>query len=105
MLMTISHSDDTLCQDGPRQMTVCPGSALKPGHPIAVPCSLRGYTRLMGDAAERLVDIVAAKARAGEEVEVFRLFGQLTMEVVGSTAFGWVVPRGWRCRCAVTTAT
>ena len=34
------------------------------------------------------MDIVAGKARAGEEVEVFRLFGQLTMEVVGSTAFG-----------------
>ena len=42
----------------------------------------------MGDAADRLVDIVAARARAGEEMEVFRLFGQLTMEVVGSTAFG-----------------
>ena len=46
----------------------------------------------MNGAAERLVDIVAAKARAGEEVEVFRLFGQLTMEVVGSTAFGYSLP-------------
>lgn len=50
--------------------------------------SLRTYTQLMNSASERLVDIVAAKARAGEEVEVFRLFGNMTMEVVGSTAFG-----------------
>ena len=54
-------------------------------------CSLRGYTRLMGDAADRLVDIVAARARAGEEVEVFRLFGQLTMGAIGSLAFGHIV--------------
>lgn len=42
----------------------------------------------MNDAAERLVDAVAAKSRAGEEVEIWRLFGNLTMEVVGSAAFG-----------------
>lgn len=50
--------------------------------------SLKGYTQLMNDAAERLVDAVVAKSHAGEEVEIWRLFGNLTMEVVGSTAFG-----------------
>jgi hypothetical protein len=88
-MLTLMATSDRLCQDEPRQTTVCSGGTVNPDdHAIAASCSLRGYTRLMGDAADRLVDIVAGKARAGEEVEVFRLFGQLTMEVVGSTAFG-----------------
>jgi cytochrome P450 len=43
---------------------------------------------LMNASAERLVDVLARKAKAGQPVEIWRLFGCLTMEVVGSTAFG-----------------
>lgn len=50
--------------------------------------SLRGYTGLMNASMEQLVDVLAAKAETGEEVEIWRLFGCLTLEVVGSTAFG-----------------
>ncbi len=50
--------------------------------------SLRNYTSIMNASAERLVNVLAAKAKSGEEVEIWRLFGCLTMEVVGSTAFG-----------------
>lgn len=50
--------------------------------------SLRNYTSIMNASAERLVNVLAAKTKSGEEVEIWRLFGCLTMEVVGSTAFG-----------------
>lgn len=50
--------------------------------------SLRGYMGLMNASAEQLADVLAAKAETGEEVEIWRLFGCLTLEVVGSTAFG-----------------
>ena len=57
--------------------------------------SLRGYIGLMNASSERLVDVLAGKAKAGEPVEIWRLFGCLTMEIVCSTAFGcasWLPP-------------
>ncbi len=42
----------------------------------------------MNASASRLVDVLARKAKAGEPVEMWRLWGCLTMDVVGSTAFG-----------------
>jgi hypothetical protein len=39
-------------------------------------------------SAEQLAAVLGQKAETGEEVEIWRLFGCLTMEVVGSTAFG-----------------
>ena len=42
----------------------------------------------MSCSAQQLVAVLGQKADTGEEVEIWRLFGCLTMEVVGSTAFG-----------------
>ena len=51
-------------------------------------CSLRAYTSVMNASAERLVDVLGKKAKAGDAVEIWRLFGCLTMEVICSTALG-----------------
>jgi hypothetical protein len=59
-------------------------------------CSLRAYTTVMTASADRLVNILSKKAKAGEPVEIWRLFGCLTMEVICSTALG--------CACAGCTA-
>lgn len=50
--------------------------------------SLRAYGGLFNASAERLVDVLAAKAKSGEPAEMLRLMGCLTMECVGSAAFG-----------------
>lgn len=42
----------------------------------------------MNASAERLVSVLAKKAAAGEQAEMWRLFGCLTMEVICSTALG-----------------
>lgn len=52
------------------------------------PSSLRAYAGMMNASAEQLADVLAAKAETREEVEIWRLFCCLTMDVVGSTAFG-----------------
>ena len=53
--------------------------------------SLRAYTTIMNASADRLVSVLGSKAKAGEPVEIWRLFGCLTMEVICSTALGWVL--------------
>lgn len=50
--------------------------------------SLRAYTTVMNASADRLVNVLGAKAKAGQPVEIWRLFGCLTMEVICSTALG-----------------
>lgn len=52
------------------------------------PQSLCTYTDLMNDSAVRFTNIVAQYAKSGEVLEIWRLFGRLTMSVVGSAAFG-----------------
>ena len=42
----------------------------------------------MNEAAQRMIKVLAAPARSGQPVDVWRLFGELTMDVVGTTAFG-----------------
>ena len=51
-------------------------------------CSLRAYTIIMNASAERLVNVLGKKAKAGEPAEMWRLFGCLSMEVICSTALG-----------------
>mmetsp|Transcript_1357 Transcript_1357/g.4048 ORF Transcript_1357/g.4048 Transcript_1357/m.4048 type:complete len:577 (-) Transcript_1357:297-2027(-) len=52
------------------------------------PDSLRGYIGFINQSADHLVEALAPAAQSGSEVEVWRVMGQLTVEVVGSAAFG-----------------
>ena len=55
--------------------------------PLA-PRSLEAYSSLMNEAAELLMRNLAAAAKAGRPVDIHRLLGDMTMQVVGTTAFG-----------------
>lgn len=50
--------------------------------------SLQKYTALMNDKANRLCACLEEHAKRGDAAEVWRLFGAMTMEIVGTTAFG-----------------
>ena len=52
--------------------------------------SLAGFADEMAAGADRLGDRLAAAAEAGQEVDVWRMFGALTLEVVANCAFGQV---------------
>lgn len=51
-------------------------------------CSLRAYAGQINDAAARLCGELAVAASEGKEVEMWRIYGAMTMEVVGGAAFG-----------------
>lgn len=42
----------------------------------------------MNSGVDRLMARLAPEARAGAEVNIFALLGQMTMDVVGTSAFG-----------------
>lgn len=44
----------------------------------------------MNEAAELLMRNLSAAAKAGRPVDIHRLLGDMTMQVVGTTAFGCV---------------
>ncbi|KAK9827982.1 hypothetical protein WJX81_005128 [Elliptochloris bilobata] len=50
--------------------------------------SLEAFSVLMNEAAELLIDTLSAAAKAGRSVDIHRLLGDMTMAVVGTTAFG-----------------
>lgn len=52
------------------------------------PDSLRGYIGFINHSADQFVESLAPMAKSGEDVEIWRLLGRLTMDVVGSSAFG-----------------
>jgi len=60
--------------------------------------SLEAYSALMNEAAELLTRKLADAAAAGAPVDVHRLLGDMTMQVVGTTAFG----RARRASCGIT---
>lgn len=51
---------------------------------------------LMASSASRLCDRLAATADAGAEIDVWRALGSMTLDVVGTSAFGWVGGWWWR---------
>jgi len=55
---------------------------------LSVVCSLRAYAEKINEAASRLSGELAVAAKNGTEVEMWRLYGAMTMEVVGGAAFG-----------------
>jgi thromboxane-A synthase/cytochrome P450 family 3 subfamily A len=56
--------------------------------PAFSPPSLAAYAPLMDGCAKRLADRLDEPAASGEAVDVWRLIGSLTLDVVGTTAFG-----------------
>ena len=48
----------------------------------------------MNEAAELLMRNLAAAAAAGRPVDIHRLLGDMTMQVVGTTAFGRALSKG-----------
>ena len=53
-----------------------------------MPCSLRAYAEQINCAADRLCSVLSVAEKDGAEVEMWRLYGAMTMDVVGSAAFG-----------------
>ena len=51
-------------------------------------------TELINRSAEHLCTNLAGYARQGKETNVWRDFGRMTMDVVGSVAFGWAPDSG-----------
>jgi hypothetical protein len=54
-------------------------------------CSLHNYTPLMVRKGERLIATFAAAAKSGAVLNTATAFGDFILEVVGSTAFGYVI--------------
>ncbi len=50
--------------------------------------SLEGYADLMNEGAEGLLRRLAKSAAKGEEIDIWRTLGDMTMAVVGSASFG-----------------
>ena len=50
--------------------------------------SLEGYADLMNKGAEGLIRRLAKSAAKGEEIDIWRTLGDMTMAVVGSASFG-----------------
>jgi hypothetical protein len=52
--------------------------------------SLEGYSTVMNAGAERLLARLGRAAAKGQEIDVWRYLGGLTMDVVGTASFGCV---------------
>ena len=50
--------------------------------------SLEGYADLMNKGAEGLIRRLTKSAAKGEEIDIWRTLGDMTMAVVGSASFG-----------------
>ena len=51
-------------------------------------CSLEISAKEMNVGVDRLGAILAKNAKEGKELNIWRQFGHMTMDVVGSAAFG-----------------
>jgi cytochrome P450 len=59
--------------------------------PVFHSASLAQYAAPMRDGAERLMARLAQAEKEQKEVNIWRLLGDMTMDVVGTTAFGCVL--------------
>ena len=63
--------------------------------------SLEGYSEVMNKGAERLLQRLARAAAKGQEIDVWRYLGGLTMDVVGTASFGCMLcPPASACGCS-----
>ena len=51
-------------------------------------CSLESYLALMNEATDILLMKLAAAAKEDRVVDLYKLIGDMTLQVVGTTAFG-----------------
>ena len=54
-------------------------------------CSLEAFSSLMNEAAALLVRKLDAAAKDKQPVDIHNLLGDMTMGVVGTTAFGYII--------------
>lgn len=59
--------------------------------PLFFTGSLEGYSMLMNSCTDTLLARLDAAAAAGQIIDIWSMLGDLTMHVIGSSAFGWVV--------------
>ena len=51
-------------------------------------CSLQNFMDLMKDSADLLVDSVELSAKEGKTMDLHAMVGAMTVQIVGTTAFG-----------------
>ena len=56
--------------------------------PVFLLCSLSSFAPSMNASAEELADILEGPAASGQPVDIWRHFGQLSMDVTGTNIFG-----------------
>ena len=61
--------------------------------------SLEGYASLMNSGAEGMLRRVGKAAARGQELDIWRTLGDMTMAVVGSASFGYVPCLLTACCC------
>lgn len=79
-----------------RTLTLCSKdfhrSAKNSWLPVFNSASLEISSKEMNVGADRLASILAKAAQECRELNIWRQFGHMTMDVVGSAAFGWAAP-------------
>ena len=60
--------------------------------PTFNPSTLAEYSATMNERAAKLLTRLSTAEGEGKEVNIWRLFGDMTFDVVGSTAFGYAPP-------------
>ena len=61
--------------------------------------SLEGYASLMNSGAEGMLRRLGKAAARGQEIDIWRTLGDMTMAVVGSASFGYVPSLLSACCC------
>lgn len=60
----------------------------KSGYYGCILCSLESYSALMNEATDILLMKLAAAAKETRVIDLYKLIGDMTLQVVGTTAFG-----------------
>ena len=76
-------TQNTLCSQGPSPCKLSVQSSLQP-------CagSLEAFAGLMNDSAATLAQRLGRAAEGAQTIDIWRFLGDMTMEVVGTAAFG-----------------
>lgn len=67
--------------------------------------SLEGYASLMNSGAEGMLRRLGKAAARGQEIDIWRTLGDMTMAVVGSASFGYVPSLLSACCCTCKVQT
>lgn len=86
----MDHMHDTMC-DAPCSRAFH-RSIRNAWQPSMFTESLEGYSEVMNRACDRLIRRLGRAAAKRQELDMFRVLGNLTMDVVGTTSFGCTRP-------------